>query len=381
MTLSSASAGGRPRRRPPGQLLGYTLLVLFAGLFLLEAPPVAAFFTLVTEGLAAIAVVPLRLAGFDIIRNGVELRDSLSGHAVAVTSACDGSGLLVSFLGLVVWLNGRTSALPRPLIALLIAFAAILTFNIVRVVLLFLSIGAPRLMLAEHLFAAPLLSSVLVAWLAFRARGLRPDEILRNVGLWLGFAFLAALVWYFIADAASCLVSVPLANAVLFLMPFGVSESISCSSAEPQVVTSAIQSLRPITFVAAPFHPSDFTLAAPLVAASLALRRRAPAMLQGALVSVLLFSLAMSLAALTAGYDQVSAAKAHTLSSGGIVKTYWPPSTYWLATLKAVQNMVVHFNLFVLPFAIAGDPRAPDQAPVRQPPRATAGRPRRRRRR
>src|SRR5690349_12386530 len=232
MTVPS-SAGGRPRPRPPWQMFGYSLLVLFAGFVLLEAPPLAAFFELVTEALAAVAIVPLKLAGFDMTRNGVELRDNLSGHAVAVTSACDGSGLIVSYLGLVALFGGRTNSLARPLTALLLAVVVILAFNVVRIGLLFLSIGVPWLMTAAHMFAAPLLSSVLVAALGFRALGLPPDRILRDVLWWLGLAFLAAVAWYFMADAASCLVSVPLANAMLFLLPFGVSDAISCWSAEP----------------------------------------------------------------------------------------------------------------------------------------------------
>jgi exosortase/archaeosortase family protein len=380
MTVSP-SAGGSSRPRPPWQMFGYSLLVLFAGFVLLEAPPVAAFFELVTEALAAAAIVPLKLAGFDMTRNGVELRDNLSGHAVAVTSACDGSGLIVSYLGLVALFGGRTNSLARPLAAFLIAVVVILTFNVVRIGLLFLSIGLPWLMTAAHMFAAPLLSSVLVAALGFQALGMAPDRIVRDVLVWLGFGVLAATAWYFIADAASCLASVPLANAMLFLLPVGVSDTISCSSADSLVITMALQSLRPPTFVTTPFYPSDFTLAMPLVAASLALRREMPAALKGVLVSVLLFSLAMSLGALTAGYDEVSETRATMLSSGGIVSNYRLPPSYWIATLKAAQNMLVHFNLFVLPFAIAFAPRASENSRLPDPPRANTGRTRRRRRR
>ncbi len=348
MTASSPGAGGRPRRRPSWQAFGLSLLVLFAGFILLEAPPVAVLSGLVTEILAAVAVVPLKVMGFDIIRSGVELRDTLSGHAVAVTSACDGSGLIVGYLGLVALLGRRGDGLARRFSAFLVAVAVILAFNVVRIVLLFLAIGVAWLMLAGHLFAAPLLSSVLVAALAFQAFGMTPREI----SLWLAWALGAAIAWYFVGDAASCLASVPLANAMLFLLPFGVSETISCSSAEAQVITSGVQSLRPIAFVTAPLHPSDFTLALPLVAASLALCRRLPAAIKGALASFLLFSFAMYLGALTAGYDQASAARVAMLSSAGAMSNYLPPHPYWLAVLKAAQNMLVHFNLFVLPFAL-----------------------------
>ena len=91
MTTSSAGADGRRRPGPPWRVLGATLLILFAGFALLQTPPVVALFELVTEGMAAIAITPLRLAGFDMIRTGIELRDQLTGHAVAVTLAVNGA--------------------------------------------------------------------------------------------------------------------------------------------------------------------------------------------------------------------------------------------------------------------------------------------------
>lgn len=385
MTASDYRAVQLPRQRP-WQLILFTLTVLFAGFVLLETPPIAALFAAVTNGLAVVAASLLSLMGFDMVRNGVELRDTVSGHAVVVTSACDGSGLVVSFFAMIAWLGGRTRAFPRPVAAILAAVVGILAFNLIRVIILFLSIGVPTLMLAQHLYIAPLLSSVLVAVLACNARGLQLADILPNLKTWLGIAFLVALAWYGIRDDVSCIIAAPISNAMLWLTPFGVSQGIACSQAGALLTTTGVLALQPPSFVTTEFYPSDFTLAAPLVVASLVVALRGkdlpiPTLLGRMASSALLFCLAMTVAALTIGYDTVTSARVTAVSFNGIVGTYHTPSLFVLGALKAGQNMLVHFNLFVLPFAMAGRHQpaaAPSPPPTSRPPH---GRPSRRRRR
>ncbi|ESZ14927.1 hypothetical protein X735_15130 [Mesorhizobium sp. L2C085B000] len=362
-----------------------TLTVLFAGFVFLETPPIAALFDIVTNGLAIVAASLLSLIGFDMVRNGVELRDTLSGHAIAVTSACDGSGLVVSLFAMTAWLGGRTDAFPKPVMAILAAVVVIFIFNLVRVIVLFLSIGTPTLMLAQHLYVAPLLSSVLVAVLASNARGLRLADILPSLKIWLAIACLGALAWYAVSDDVSCTLATPISNTMLGLMPFGVSQSIACSEAGALLTTTGVLALEPPALVTTGFYPSDFTLAAPLVFASLIVASRGAALpvskLFGRMVlSVLLFCVAITVAALTIGYDTVTAAQTTSTLFNGIVETYHAPSPFLLGTLKATQNMVVHFNLFILPFAVAGryEPAASSAPLTRGPP---DGRPSRRRRR
>ncbi|MEP6563958.1 MAG: hypothetical protein ABJB10_02395 [Mesorhizobium sp.] len=364
----------------------FTLTVLFAGFILLETPLVAALFAIVTNGLAVVAASLLSLIGFDMVRNGVELRDIVSGHAVVVTSACDGSGLIVSFFAMTAWLGGRTNAFPRPVAAILAAVVGILAFNLVRVIVLFLSIGTPTLMLAQHLYVAPLLSSVLVAILACNARSLRLADILPSLKIWLGIAFLGALAWYAVSDDVSCMVATPISNAMLWLMPFGVSQSIACSQAGALLTTTGVLSLQPPAFVTTGFYPSDFTLAASLVFASLIAAwwgagLSVPKLFGRVVSSVVLFCVAMTIAALTIGYDAATAARITSVSFNGIVETYHAPSPFLLGALKAAQNMVVHFNLFVLPFAMAGrhEPAAASSPPLtRRPPDGRSSRRRRR---
>lgn len=386
MTVSDYRAGQAPRRERPWQLIILTLTVLFAGFVLLETPPIAALFGIVTKGLAIVAASLLSLIGFDMVRHGVELRDTVSGHAVAVTSACDGSGLIVSLFAMTAWLGGRTNTFPKPVMAILAAVVVIFIFNLARVIVLFLSIGTPTLMLAQHLYVAPLLSSVLVAVLACNARGLRLADILPSLKIWLAVACLGALAWYVVSDDVSCVVATPISNAMLRLMPFGVSQSIACSEAGALLTTTGVLALQPPAFVTTGFYPSDFTLAASLVFASLIVASRGaglpmPRMLGRMVSTILLFCVAMTVAALTIGYDAATAAQTTTVSFNGIVETYHAPSLFLLGTLKAAQNMLVHFNLFVLPFAMAGrhEPGAAASPPLtRRPP---GGRPSRRRRR
>jgi exosortase/archaeosortase family protein len=374
MTPAGRAFGG-PWRFTFWQTMAAAAATLLAGFLLIQTPPAQAFFGAVAIVLASCATGLLGLAGHDMVRTGVEIRDIVSGHAVAVTSACDGSGLLVSLAAALVAVapfSQRRRSWPLVLAA---ALAAILLFNLARILALFQAIGSPRLMNAEHLYAAPLLSAVLVGALALAARRAAMPSALR----WGVVSLAVAAGWYMCREAVTCATVVPLANALLWLSPSGIASHIACSPAG-ELVTNA--PLHNGGAVRAAFFPEDFTLALPLVAASLATLARPAAMARGAAVAVALFTLGMALAALTAGHDAAIAAGAKVLGVGGVVQPYRAPGAILLPLMKAAQDVVVHFNLFLLPIllALAGRQARPDPAAPTPAPRKPRNGPRRRKR-
>jgi exosortase/archaeosortase family protein len=180
MIARRPAPGIRPRQIPPIlNTLAVVWAILLLGCMLLQSPPSVALFRWVAEILALFAAAVLRLWGYDIVHAGIELRDRVTDHAIAVTDACDGSGLLVGVVATFAWLRGpptKPLAIAR---AVSLAILGILAFNLLRVILLFVSIGTPLLMTAQHLFIAPLLSAVLVAGLASFGRGLKPAQVVR----------------------------------------------------------------------------------------------------------------------------------------------------------------------------------------------------------
>ena len=355
-------------------------VVLFIGFLAVQVPATQSMFEAVATFLAVCANWLLRLAGYDMVRDGIEIRDIITGHAVAVTPACDGNGLIVSAAAAFAWLRCRTSAMRGPLYAAVVVVGAILAFNLFRILALFLAIGAPAIMPVVHLYAAPLLSSCLVAFLALHIRGLEIADVLASPRRWLGFAIAAAIVWYLIGDAVTCATAVPLANVFLWLVPDQLSTTIACGADSATVNTAALLPANPAMSVSADFFPADFTLAVPLVAASLASVTGVARIARSSLSSLLLLALAVTLGAITTGHDAAVAAGARVI--GGDGQVYQPPGQFSFAVLKSVQNVIVHFNLFLLPLVLAVMPAPqPEAAPSAVPKKAKVRRKRARGRR
>lgn len=352
MTLRGSVSDVGQRRFTFRQTIVAVAAILFVGFLLVQTSAAQAVFGYVASLLAIGAAGVLTAAGYDVVRTGIEIRDVVSGHAVAVTSACDGSGLLISFAGAIVLLSAWRTKSRFLGIAAPVVVASILLFNLIRILALFLSIGAPAVMSAQHLYVAPLLSVVLVAGLAASAREIHLRETAHRPLRWLLVAVAAAAVWYEVRQPVTCAAVVPLANALLWLLPTGAAATISCTGPDGAVlVTNAAMISGSV--LSPPFYPEDFTLALPLVVASLASDARPMAVAKGLFVTLALFSIAMTFGAVTAGHDAATAAGVKMLREGGLVQLYRPPGPTTLALLKAVQNVVVHFNLFLLPVIFA----------------------------
>lgn len=356
-------------------------MVLLAGFTLAATPPLEWLFGKVAQAIAVVSAFLLQLAGNDLVRTGIELRDRATGHAIAVTSACDGHGLLIAAMALWTWMRTLTPARRDWAAAIGFAVGTILLFNLARILGLFLSLGTSWLMALQHLYLTPLASVLLVALVALYGRRLSPWRLTQWPLVWLALALLAAAAWYPLQLQASCALPVPLANGLLWLNPGPLVHGIVCAGAEVRVATSALLSQTPLTFLSVPFAPADFMLATPLLAASLAAAlaqgRRPGRIIAAAAISLLLMVAAMAIGALTSVHDQAIAADVRYLLGEGYAEAYHAPHAAMLAALKAIQNVLVHFNLFVLPFVVltwAGRPR-----PAPSTPHART-RPRRRRR-
>ena len=369
MTLRDAAPG-----RAPILILAQSAAIagiaLLLGFLLLPAAPVAAAFHGIAELLAITATAVLRVLGYAIMRTGTELRDSVSGHAIVVTEACDGSSLVVAMIAVAALLWPGT--LRDTTLLAVSALIAIIAFNLLRVVLLFVSIGVPAVMNAQHLYAAPLLSAVLVGGLAIVGLRLSLREIFRTPLLWVGVAIIASVAWYLVAEALTCAIVVPLANTLLWFIPGELERAILCGAPGASVATSAVIGYDPVRVLDVPFHPADFTLAFPLVAASLALARQVRIVALGAMITLVLFAAAMAVGSMTASHDAAETASVTLLIGEAFSMPFSPIGDLGLGLLKAAQNALVHFNLFVLPLALAEAASIPPSAARRAPPGRTS---------
>jgi exosortase/archaeosortase family protein len=367
MTPAARLPGGPWQGWDFWKAIAVAAVTLFAGFLLIQTPPARAVFDFVAFCLAACATFILNLAGHDMVRTGAEIRDTITGHAVVVTSACDGSGLFVSLSAALVLLTfGKVR--PSWAVSAATAIGSILLFNLLRILALFQAIGSPRLMSAEHLYVAPLLSAVLVAGLALFARRIPPNAPLRSAAI----ATALAVGWYFCRQPITCAAVVPLANGLLWLSPSGVAAFIACNGTAELTTNAPLHGGAGLLKV--PFYPEDFTLALPLILASMALKPNPAFIVGGAIATLLMCTVGMTLAAITSGHDAAAAAGVSVLKIGSIVEGYRAPGPVALSLLKAVQDVVVHFNLFLLPIIFAVFPTRvePDVQPA-----PAAGTPRR----
>lgn len=371
MIRSRGIPDARPADKPVPRAATWTALVLAAGFLALQTPPAIAFFSWVAQALAFCAAPVLDLFGYTIMRSGIELRDTLSGHAIAVTSACDGSGLLVSAAAAVTWFGMRGARLrPWYHIALLL-MAGIFLFNLLRVIAIFVLIGTPDLMQTIHLYIAPLLSAALVGGIVIYACRLDMPAG-RLPALWIAVAILSAIAWNFWGMAVTCVTVQPIANILLSVVPDLLVGGLNCTENGALLTTSGAVSLQPPSVLNIAFYPADFTLALPLVLASLACLRPVRPIIWGAIASLGLFALAMAIAALTIANDQAVASGITRLIGPNFAGPFEPMDGLLLALLKMLQNMVVHFNLFLLPLLLLGldrpSPRSTEKRPRQSRP-------------
>ncbi len=352
-------------------------LALLLGFLFLRTSLADHLSTAVATALAVIAGGFLSMLDGSIMRTGVELRQASTGYALSVTDACDGLGISVVYLAIIVALQRGAIAWMSLAKAALAGFLIIQAVNLVRIVLLYAMLPAGSAMFeATHFDVFPLASSALVALLVAAAGNLIPPAAVRTIFLWVAVAIAAGLLWYVIGQAVTGLVLVPLANLLMALVPGALANAIDLQDSRYFVNTNLVTSLTPLRAASLPFAPEAFSLAVPLVAASFVMSQKpVKAKLLLTVAALLVMAAAMSIAAYAEAQGEAAAAGLAQVIAGGQLQSYAPPQALMRAILAAVQNCFVHFNLFVLPYAIffIEQPQRPSPVPSRPQPRRRNG--------
>ena len=239
---------------------GIAAIALALGFSAILHPAAQDLFQRLAGLLARLAEAGLSLSTFEVMRNGTELRNAVTGFAVDVTRACDGHGILICWAAVLLVLPGRWQA---RLLAFAAGFVAIQAFNLVRVVVLFAAspAGSP-LFDTLHYFAFPLATSALIlALAAWRQPHLRWPAVLAVAALCV-----AAPVWFFLSGPLGAALLVPAANAVLAMTAPPEIGSIALRAAGWTVSSDLIQTTQPLRLYLAPQYPGDFALALPALA-------------------------------------------------------------------------------------------------------------------
>lgn len=333
-------------RAPGGAVPALALLTL--GFALVDLAPLRAAFDAVALGLAAAAAELFNLAGLTVIRDGATLRETVAGWGMEVTRVCDGNGLAVAAAGLVAALAWRRGW-RWGVLAFAVALVAIQAFNLLRIVILGVVLHLdPARFDAVHLDVFPLLTAA--GFLL--AAGLMRRTPLRRLTVALALVAAFGAVWTLGLAALSAAPLAGLANLLLVAAPAGIGP-IAPRPEGWLVETMALAQVDPAILHRAAIWPADFAIALPVILAALAAapsRRGALALAAGLAVMVV----ALALGAVTEALAVLQAGPVlgmlQTQPDGSLaLLPYLPPGDGAVASLRLAQNVLVHFNLLVLP--------------------------------
>jgi len=327
----------------------HAVLAVAAGFALMSLGLIERTFGEIAVALAAAGGALLDALGHEVVRRGGELRDPVRGVAVAITNVCDGHGILIGWAGVLFALERGWQ---RWLAGLAAGFAAIQLFNLVRVVVLYLVAAlAAAAFEIVHYYVFPLLTALLI--IGFAAAMF--ETVRRRAALAIAVTLAVAVPWYFVADAVGAAL-VPLSNALLSM--FGPVEvtAIAERTTGWVVETRLVDSVEPLRLRLAPLTPSDFVLAAPVLAGAAVAARGGWLMVAAACAAMVV---TMALAAVTYAWGvAISAGTAQVAlpAGAGLVRLepYGLPSETATALVALAQNVLVHLNLLVLPALILG---------------------------
>lgn len=357
-----------------------TSLALLVGFLLLRTSFADAVSNGVATVLAVIASSFLSIFNGDLLRNGVELREASTGFALSVTEACDGLGISVVFVAVAAALQRNGLQWLAFAKAALASLGIIQAVNLVRIILLYEMLPAHSAIFdITHFHAFPLASSALVAALVAATGNLLPQGTSRKLLTWLAIVVCAAVTWYFINLTVTGMILVPVTNLLVALIPGTLIDAVAADAGRYFVNTNLVTSTSPLSAASLPFTPDAFSLALPLLVASLVLSG-APLKTKGLVAAAAMVSMAvaMSIAAITQAQGEAVAFNLTQVISNARLEPYQPPLPLTRAVLAAVQNTFVYFNLFVLPYVIFFTYAPPTPAPAPAAPASI--RPRRRRR-
>lgn len=322
------------------------LIILIAGFVLAESVAGRALGDAVAAALAWAALPLLALFEPEVIRNGAELRGT--GWAVRVGVVCDGHGLAISLAAGLAALRGGW----RRLFA---GLAAIQLFNLFRIIVLAVVLArSPGAFDMVHIGLFPLLTVALLAFCMLPAG--------QAVRLLLVALPMVAL-WLPLADS----LSLPLAwmaNSILSALPAPEIGEIARRATGWSIGSYLLASTEngQVALHVAPLRPADFALATPVVLAAVVLARR-PLWLAPAFLSMLL---ALVAAAFTAVWTLANGHAPVVLlipdGAGAFVPSAFAPPAGLQLPVRLAQNVLVHFNLLVLPMLVAALAPRPGRA-------------------
>ena len=330
----------------------FGIAALCCGFILVATSVVRVIFEGVATGLATASQVVVAVAGVAVERNGTVLRNVENGLAVDVTSACDGHGLVVVLITGLFILGPH--AVGQWLHAALLGLVAIMAFNLLRVVALVWALPATSpLFETLHYYVAPLVGACLVALVVANAVG---SPINWRKPLIIGaVASLTALIWFFVRDMISYVSVVPLAEALTGTFAPSLGLTLS-TERQATLDTMLVSNSERGGLLSIALNPADFALHMPLlVALSISFVRSVREVAIYWVAAVLLSALALAVAMVTASQEMARNEGLRLvlvpLGKGqGKLEGFEPWSQLHLAIATALQNALVHFNLFVLPF-------------------------------
>lgn len=343
-------------RAAGGAVPALTLLTL--GFALVDLAPLRAVFDAVALGLAAVAGALFNLSGLTVIRDGATLRETVAGWGMEVTRVCDGNGLAVAAAALVAGLAWRRGW-RWGVLAFAVALVAIQAFNLFRIVILGVVLHLdPAQFDAVHLDVFP----ILTAGGFLLAAGLILGTPARRLALALALVVGFGATWMLGLAALAAAPLAALANLLLVAAPGGIGP-IAPRHDGWLVETMALAQADPAILHRAAIWPADFAIALPVILAALVAapsRRGVLALAAGLAVMVVALALGAvteALAVLKAGpvLGMVEPRPDGSLA----LLPYLPPSESLGALLRLAQNVLVHFNLLVLPGLMLANAKVP----------------------
>ena len=355
-------------RQIPQFRIDFFLAALAVGFGFLQTPLAANLSNALASALAALAQPALTLVDPSVVRSGAELRSLANGHALLVTEACDGLGIVnVCFSAL---LAGHTLQKRSTFASFAcIGFLSIQFMNLVRILMLFALMPASSSGFSlAHYFIFPLVSVALVAGLLWRF--LSPAAPVCRPGItWLCLAAIASIFWYAIAEDVTNFTVLPFANAITQWVPGSPIDSLSRVGERAEIRTLLAVSTNPTRLAVLPTVPSDFALSLPLLVASLfAARPPGLRFIVFGSVFLVLSAVAMTLAAHTTVFEASIQAGVSKIALGSSILAYEPPPSWQRGVIAIAQNTMVHFNLFALPFLPLLLGTGDSQTPKLKPP-------------
>jgi exosortase/archaeosortase family protein len=325
------------------------MLVLLAGFAIEGGIILSSLGEATARLLAVLSFALLRMLGQDIVRDGVELRDPVSDWAVRVSEVCDGIGLMIALIAVIVALAEGNGWLRTALFRLFVGFALIQVFNLIRVVSLALVLDIwPAQFDVMHARVFPYLT-VIVFGLVFLPA--------RRVAVLLAGLVVVLLPWAVFGGVLSA----GLATLANQLLPLGLPEvgTIALRGDAWSIGTYFLAAMDPVQLYVAPLDPADYLLALPVILVAAAMSGRWLWLVPAVMIALGALLVAAFGAVWTLALSEGPMTLLVPDGEGAFLQASFTVPVAWKSVLAAMQNALVHLLLIVLPVIIlSGQPAA-----------------------